>query len=189
MCWNDLGVLHDEARNNALALLAFQHAVFEQQTAVAKTDLADLYKSNLSNHLENEGEQYLDLGLQPAEGLPFYHQAIEIRRDLCRDHPENRQYTLDFVKALMTLGSIERHLGNDVAARQSFADAQKTLKKLLDSAPEDLALQVQFAAVLAGEGAVQADLRSPKTPECCSRMQPRGFARCRTARHRQTSWR
>ena len=140
----------------------FQRTVVEQQTAIGKSDSPDLWKPNLANHLENLGEQYLDLGLHPEEGLPFYQQAIEIRRELSRAHPENRQYALDLVKALLALGAIQRHLGNADAARKSFADAQQLLKKLLQSAPGDPALQVQLAAALASEAAAYADLAQPE---------------------------
>ena len=94
--------------------------------------------------------------------MPFYQQALEIRRELSRAHPENRQYTLDLVKALLTLGTIQRHLGNADAARKLFADAQKALRKPLESAPGDPALQVQLAAALAGEAAAYADLAQPE---------------------------
>ena len=82
LSWNDLGYFLDEGRNNTEALRAFEHAILEQQTAIAKTDSPDLWKPSLANHFENLGEQYLDLGLHPEEGLPFYQQAIEIRREV-----------------------------------------------------------------------------------------------------------
>ena len=108
--WNYIGIIRDDERNHDQAIRAFKNAVREQETAVRKTDSADLYRWYLANHLENLGEQYLDLG-RPAEGLPYYNDALKIRRELSQANPEKRQYALDLVNALVASGNIERHLG------------------------------------------------------------------------------
>jgi serine/threonine-protein kinase len=67
LSWNTLGYLYDEARENAQAIPAFQKAVAEQQLA-GRTERGTMQlKVYLENHLDNLGEQYVDLG-RVAEG-------------------------------------------------------------------------------------------------------------------------
>jgi eukaryotic-like serine/threonine-protein kinase len=154
--WDDLGVLHDEARNNTEAMRAFERAVSEQQTAISQTKPADGLERILCYYIDNMGEQYIDLG-RPSEGLLQYERALKIRRELNRTHPGNKEYTIDFVKALIVLGNIQRHVGNTDAARELFADARKALEAALKSAPNDPAIQAQLAIALAGAAALLAD--------------------------------
>jgi tetratricopeptide (TPR) repeat protein len=158
LCWNDLGCLEDGARNNGIALRHFERAITEQQLAIAKKASDDTYKNHLCNHLDNLGEQYVDLG-RPEDGLPHYQEALKIRRELSQTHPENRQYTLALVDSLITLGTIERHIGNDPAASQAFAEAKLELEQALKSEPGNVALELRFAVMLDNEAAVAADLR------------------------------
>jgi tetratricopeptide (TPR) repeat protein len=145
--WNALGYLHDEAQDNARAIPAFQKAVAQQRLAVAKSEEGSEYKVSLSNHLDNLGEQYIDLG-QVALGLPHYQAAIGLRRELSAAHPENRDYALNWVKALLALGSIQRHDGDSATARQSFTDARTILDRWSGAAPGDAALRVLLGAAL-----------------------------------------
>ena len=109
--WNYLGVIHDDARNHDGAIRAFQNAVRRASKRPSrKTDSADLYRWYLANHLENLGEQYFDLG-RPAEGLPYYNEALKIRRELSQANPEKRQYCPRPRQRLVASGNIERHLG------------------------------------------------------------------------------
>ena len=161
LSWNDKGILYDDARNHDEAIHAFTNAVAEQQTAIRKSATPDFYKTYLWNHLENLGEQYLDLG-RPDEGLPFYRQAQEIRAELSRAHPENMKYTLYLVEGLIKLGTIERHVGDVGAARRAFAEAKTILEKILKPATGDAALQLRFAIVLANEAATAIDQSQPE---------------------------
>jgi serine/threonine-protein kinase len=157
---NCLGFLCDEGRNNENAIRAFKGAIEEQQVAISKSHSAPEYQVYLCYHFDNLGEQYVDLG-RPAEGLLHYRQALEIRRELRREHPDNREYTLDLVKALIVLGNIERHLGEFEAAARTFTEARTTVEQALTSAAGDATLQARLAIVLAREAAVLADLSQP----------------------------
>ena len=55
-----------------------------------------------------------------------------MRRDLSRAHPQDRQYTIELVKALVTLGNIRRHMGEADPARRSFADARKAVCRSIE---------------------------------------------------------
>ena len=79
--YNGLGYLHDELRHNLPAIPAFEKAVKQQERAIALSPDDDEYKIYRSNHLENLGEQYVDLG-QVDRGLPYYKDAIRFRRQL-----------------------------------------------------------------------------------------------------------
>ncbi len=157
LSWNIKGIFYDDARNNADAKVAFEKAVAEQRTALAKSSSTDIYKYYLWNHLENLGEQYLDLG-HPADGLPFYREAQKLREELSQAHPENRQYTIQLAEGLIKLGTIERRMGEADAALQSFKSAQKALEKPFEKAPEDRTRQFKFAVALHDQAAVLADL-------------------------------
>jgi len=158
---NYLGVLYDEARKNREAIRTFQQAVAEQELAVAKSKDVDYYKEYLCNHLDNLGEQFIDLG-RVAEGLHHYLRAIQIRRELSAAHPEKREYALELAKALMTVGLIERHDGATTAALESFTQARAILERGLVTAPGDAALQARLAATLGQEANALADLGQPE---------------------------
>ena len=130
---------------------AFKNAVAEQRKAIEKTNTADEYRFFLANHLDNLGEQYIDQG-HPAEGLPHYQEALRLRRELSRTHPENRRSLVDLVRALVALGNIQRHLGDDDAARDLFAEARTALAEPLKSTPGEPELQVELAVVLEQSG-------------------------------------
>ncbi len=59
----------------------------EQQLAVDKAKEVDEYRGYLANHLDNLGEQFVDLG-RVAEGLPLYRRSLQIFRDLKRGSSE-----------------------------------------------------------------------------------------------------
>jgi tetratricopeptide (TPR) repeat protein len=147
LSWNYLGVLYDEARKNTEALAAFEQAVTEQQLAVDKANEADEYRGYLANHLDNLGEQFVDLG-RVNEGLTFYRRSLRICRGLSTAHPDNRHYSFWAVKSLIQLGSIERHNGDSAAARRSFSDARAILERWSGAAPGDTAVRVLLSAVL-----------------------------------------
>ena len=117
--WNMLGVLHDERRDNSRAMPAFQRAVAEQERAIALSNDVNDYKVLLTIHLDNLGEQYIDLG-KVDEGLGYYLKALGIREGLHLVHPGNGEYALDFIQAVETVGTIEGHAGRVGAARESF---------------------------------------------------------------------
>jgi eukaryotic-like serine/threonine-protein kinase len=154
--WNYLGVLEDDRRNNLTAIRHFDRAIREQQLAMAKNPSAVAYKQNLSNHLDNLGEQYVDLG-RPDEGLAKYLEEIQILRELSRTQPDDQNATIDLVKAIFTLGTIKRHLGDASAAEQMFADARTILERSLKVKPEDNALKLQVAVALDKEADAMAD--------------------------------
>ena len=79
LSWNYLGILYDEARKNTEALAAFEQAVAEQQLAAVRASAIDSYQGYLANHLDNLGEQFVDLG-RVAEGLPLYRRALQLHR-------------------------------------------------------------------------------------------------------------
>ncbi len=159
--FNALGFLHDELRHNVQAIPAFERAVKEQERAVALSPDDTEYKVLHSNHLENLGEQYVDLG-EVDRGLPYYREAIRIRRQLFTAHPAKRAYLLDLAKALATLGNIQRHAGDSAAARRSFADARSLLERAAAATPGDEVLQVSLAAAFVGEACALADLEEPE---------------------------
>jgi serine/threonine-protein kinase len=147
LSWNYLGVLYDDTRKITEALAAFEKAVAEQQLAVDKAVKNDDYRAYLANHLANLGEQFVDLG-QVAEGLQLHRRSFEICRGLSAAHPENRYFSLEFLRSMMRQGTIERHDGDTAAAFQSFTAAQTFLERSLASAPEDSALRVMLGAAL-----------------------------------------
>ena len=87
-----------------------------------------------ATYLDNLGEQYFDLG-RPEEGLPYYEQSLKIRRELSRTHPENREYTIDFVKCADRAGRPSNATWVNLARHGScFADAEKFWKNASKSA-------------------------------------------------------
>ena len=148
LSWNYLGVLYDDARKNTEALAAFEQAVAEQQLAVDKANEVDDYRGYLANHLDNLGEQFVDLG-RVAEGLPLYRRSLtDLPRPQRGSSRKTAYYALEVLKSLIRLGTIERHDGDSAAARQSFTDARTILDRWSATAPGDAALQVLLGAVL-----------------------------------------
>jgi len=162
MSWNLVGHFNDEARRNEPAIPAFKRAVAAQERAVKISRDVDAYKVNLCIYIENLGEQYADLD-RVAEASPYYQRAIQIRRQLYASHPENRDYALALVEALSTLGSLQRHDGDSVAARETLGKALEVMEKLAAASPGDPALQGRLGAALTQEATSLADLNQPKT--------------------------
>jgi serine/threonine protein kinase len=156
LSWNHLGIFEDDARKNAEALGSFEHAVSEQQLAVDKAANVLAYRLNLANHLDNLGEQFIDLG-RVAQGLPYYRRSLGILRDLSAAHPGVRIYTREVLKSLVRRGVIERHVGDSVAALQSFTAARTILDRWSASAQEDAGPRVLLAAILDQEANTMFD--------------------------------
>jgi eukaryotic-like serine/threonine-protein kinase len=156
LSWNGVGILYDEARKNAEAIRPFKQAVIEQERAVDKSKDVDLYKEYLYNHLDNLGEQYVDLG-RVADGLQHYRRALLLRRQLSAANPKNREYALEVAKSLCALGNLRRHLGEPIDAGQSFSEARRLLERWLVAAPADPVLQGLVAAALHNEASALAD--------------------------------
>jgi tetratricopeptide (TPR) repeat protein len=133
---NFLGFLLDETRQNKDAIPPFQKAVSEQQLANEKADHAEVYKGDLCMYYENLGEQYVDLG-QVKDGLKWYEQSLEVRRELRKAHPENREYTRALAQALIGFGAIRRREPNPSAARKLFAEAESVLADWRGTSSED----------------------------------------------------
>jgi serine/threonine-protein kinase len=161
LSWNYLGIIHDDARKNVEAIACFERAMKEQQIAIDKARDADLYKGYLCNHLDNLGEQYIDLGRLP-EGLPYYERALRISRELSAAHPENRFHAVELVKRLVVLGNIRRHEGVPVDARPLFTEAKSIADRLLGTAPGDGTLKTWLAVALANEAGTMTDQDQPE---------------------------
>jgi eukaryotic-like serine/threonine-protein kinase len=145
--WNFLGIFYDDARKNTEAIAPFEQAVAQQQMAVDKAADVLEYRVGLANHLDNLGEQFIDLG-RVEEGLPFYQRSLGILRDLSAAHPENRVYAFEVLRSLIRQGTIERCNGDSAAARQSFTDARTILDRWSGAAPGDATLRVLLGAIL-----------------------------------------
>ncbi len=159
--WNIQGYLHDEARRNGPAILAFDRAVAEQSRAVDSAPELDLYKVELWSQLDNLGESYVDVG-NVHEGLTHYRREIEVWRDLGRNRPGNQQYTLKLAEALAKLGIIERHAGDSNAAHASYSDARSLVEGVVARATGDGVLQVGLGATLIREANALVDLQEPE---------------------------
>ncbi len=157
--FNTLGYFHDELRHNIPAIPAFQRAVKEQERAIALSPDDNEYKVLCSVHLDNLGEQYVDLG-EVDRGLSYYRQEIQLRRQLFAAHPEKRVYLLGLAEALSTQGNIQRHAGDSTAARGSFSDARALLERGAVAAPGDQEFRVRLGAALIREASALADLRA-----------------------------
>jgi serine/threonine-protein kinase len=153
--WNLLGYFHDELRDNAQALPAFEAARVAEEQAVYDAPKSEPYKRSLIEILQNLGEQSADLG-DVTQGLPHYRRAVQIRRELLDARPGDRVRTLDLADQLAMLATVERHGGFAADAEHSYAEAV-TLLELLASAAADPALQVLWGACLMGEGRAAAD--------------------------------
>jgi len=147
LSWNYLGCLYDEARNNTAALVALEKGVAEQKQAIDKGNEVDAYRGYLANHLDNLGEQFVDLG-RVAEGLPLYRRSLRIFRDLSSARPKDQVYAREVLKSLIRLATIERHDGDSTAARELFADARTILDGWSGAALGVAAKQVLLGAVL-----------------------------------------
>ncbi len=161
MSWNYLGLIHDEARNNAEAIHTFEQAASEQQLAIARAEHPEGYKRTLFYYFDNLGETYFDLG-RPADGLPWYERALQIRRELSAARPENRAYAVDFLKSLTTLGSIRRYEGEPGAARQLLTEAKQVTDRWLGTAADDHEFKVQLALVLNNVASTFVDQDQPQ---------------------------
>jgi serine/threonine-protein kinase len=160
LCWNSLGCLHDEARDNARALTDFEQAVKELERATGMSKETSEYKIYLNTHLQNVGEQYVDMG-QPDVGLPYYKRGLEILRDLHQSDPQNAEFSLQYADALTMLGNVERHAGKPDPGLESFALAHGLLDGLLTANPADAAIAARLARALIGEALATAQVRGP----------------------------
>ncbi len=115
----------------------------------------------LGIQLDNLGEQYVDLG-QVDRALPYYRQGIQVRRQLFAAHPEKRAYRLALAEALCTLGTIQRHAGDLIAASEMFFDARTLLERGAAPMSGDEAFQVLSGMALIHEASALADLREPE---------------------------
>ena len=109
-------------------------AVAEQSRAVAASPDVDEYKIELSNQLDNLGEQYVDLG-KVAEGLVHYREEISRRRELVAAQPRNREYALNLADSFCKLGGIQLHDGDSRAALEAFAKAREVLESVVAIKP------------------------------------------------------
>jgi serine/threonine-protein kinase len=157
LTWNFVGFLHDEARDNLKAIEPFQQAIAQQEQAIAKSKGINRDKFYLAFYLENLGEQHVDLG-KVAEGLPWYEKAIQVRRELNKDKPDDREYAITFVKTLVNLEAIHRHDGNPTAALPLFAEATTVLDHWLKASTPDTEVQELHALLLNHQAAAQFDL-------------------------------
>jgi tetratricopeptide (TPR) repeat protein len=157
---NLLGFLLDEARDNSRAIQAFRQAVAEQQLAVDKSKDVEEYEVLLCNHLENLGEQFLDLG-QVTDALPDYGKVVQLRGKLADAHPANRDLTLVLSQAIFKLGTVQRLAGQPAAAQDAFARARGVLERVKTEPPVDndsgwiAATFTQEAVALADQGKLE----------------------------------
>jgi tetratricopeptide (TPR) repeat protein len=161
LSWNYLGVIHDDARRNVEAIACFERAIKEQEIAIDKTRDADLYKGFLCYHLDNLGEQFIDLG-RLSDGMPHYERALRISRELSAADPKNRFHALELVKRLVALGNIRRHEGVPLGARQLFAEATSIVERLLGPTPGEPTLKTWLAVVLDSEANTMMDQEQPE---------------------------
>jgi eukaryotic-like serine/threonine-protein kinase len=147
LSWNYLGCLYDGVRKNTEGLVPFEQAVAEQQLAVDKANNVNDYRGFLANHLDNLGEQFVDLG-RVAEGLSIYRRGLLIYRQINEAHPEDHVYALELLKSLYRLGTTERHDGDSAAAKKTFADLRSILDRWTEATPADSALRALLAAAL-----------------------------------------
>jgi serine/threonine protein kinase len=159
--WNLFGVLHDEARDNVKAIPAFERAVAEQERAVSEAKDVNEYRGYLSIHLDNLGEEYVDLG-QVETGLSHYLRALGIRRELHRVYPGNREYTVDLATALSTISAIQRHAGQADAARVSLTQARELLEQLASAHAGDAAIAGRLGIALTQEAVATAEEQTPQ---------------------------
>jgi tetratricopeptide (TPR) repeat protein len=143
------------------AIPAFERAVAEQERAVSAAKDVNEYKVFLTVHLENLGEEYVDLG-RVDEGLRHYLRALGIRQELHRAHPGSREYALDLATALSTLGAIQRHAGQAAAALQSLTQARELLEQLASARAGDAATSGRLGMALTQEAVALAEEQKPQ---------------------------
>ena len=125
----------------------FEQAVAEQQLAVDRAKDVDEYRAYLANHLDNLGEQYMDLG-RVAEAMPFHRRALQIFRELNAAISVDPIYRLELLKSLIRLGTIKRHTGDSAAALKWFTEARTILERKSDQAQVAGISKIALAAVL-----------------------------------------
>jgi serine/threonine protein kinase/tetratricopeptide (TPR) repeat protein len=162
LTWDAVGCIRDDARQNLQAIQPFSQAIHEQEKAAQLSKDVDQYKEYLCFHLENLGEQYMDLG-QPNDGIPSYVQALGERSDLYNAHPNNREYAYNYADALQKLGNIQRHAGNSAQASELFAKAAEVLDRIIALAADDARSAGLLASVLTNQALALADLQQAKS--------------------------
>ena len=156
--WNSQGVIRDELRQNKQAIPAFEKAVAELKAAIARSPHDNAHRANLCDYLENLGEQYVDLG-RVEDGLPYYLEAKERRRQLQSSHPEKDEFSMSRGEALMVLGGIYRHAGDRPAAHDTLAEARQAMESRAMEAADDPARHARLAAAQTREAESLADLK------------------------------
>ncbi len=160
LSWNALGCLHDDARDNARAIPEFERAAAEQERAARTAKDVSEYKAYLNTHWQNVGEQYLDMGQLDA-GLGYYNKGIQLLRELHAAQPENAEYSLLYVDALLLLGNVQRHAGELAAGLESFAEASQLLDRLAANEPGNAATAARLARALMNQAAAAAEAQGP----------------------------
>ena len=118
----------------------FESAVREQQYAVAKSPQDNEYKIYLCNHLENLGEQYLDLG-DVARAWPYENQALYYLPQTQRRSPKRRGVYPNDLRVLFRLGSIKRQVGDPAAALEWFAEGRHVAEQFLKATPDQVTIR------------------------------------------------
>ncbi len=157
-----LGYLLDETRDNKQAIKAFRQAVTEQQLAIEKSKGVEAYQVLLCNHLENLGEQYLDLG-QVADAFPDYSKLVQLRGKLSRGssgQPGFRSGILSMRSPNSGPSSASR--ANQSAARDTFVQARSALERVKTDTPADDDMNRRIAATFTQEAAALADQGKPE---------------------------
>jgi eukaryotic-like serine/threonine-protein kinase len=156
--FNTEGYLRDQLRDDVQAIRAFQKAVAELRAAITLSPDDNTHKASLSMYLENLAEQYVDLG-QVNVGLPCYVEASDLRRQLHDSHPEKVEYSQNLGEALLTLGSLYRHMGEWGTARPMLVEARQVIESVARLAPDDPARQAGLAVAWTREAESLADLK------------------------------
>ena len=95
--WNSQGVIRDGLHENEKAIADFENAVAELKAAIARSPHDNVQRAILCDYLENLGEQYVDLG-RVQDGLPYYLEAKELRRQLHSSHPERDEFSAPWAR-------------------------------------------------------------------------------------------
>jgi serine/threonine-protein kinase len=160
-------VIHDEARRNDLAQEPCERAL-EIRRALVRRSGNEARKDDLCVSLANLGETYVDLGQVP-KGLPYFEEAVRQRIELCSAHPDSRKHAADLADLCVTVGDINRQVGDPDSARKTLEAVQSVLEGRLKSHPEDAALQSPLARVLGREARVVVSLKQPEQAEALLR--------------------
>ncbi len=147
LSWNYLGCLYDDARQNNEAIAAFEQAVAEQRLAVDQAKEVGDYRNYLANHLDNLGNRYVALG-RVVQGLPLCRRSVQLYREESAAHPQDRDAATGVLRSLLRLGTIERHDGDSIAARQSFTEARTIAERQSGAAPGDAARRLLLGVAL-----------------------------------------